>query len=169
MAVALFCSADYVKKHSIVGGSLDGDKLKQFIKIAQDTHIQNYLGTELYEKLEDLVVANEISDVGNEAYATLLNTYIKPMLAWYTQWEYFPFASYTLNNGGLFKRSPDNSETLTEGELNTLTQKAMDKAIFYTNRLLDYLCANSSSFAEYTQTTDGQYPDKDVNNFGWVL
>lgn len=166
----LFCSAKYVKQRSIMDGALDPDKLLNFIEVAQDIHVQNYLGTPLYDKILDLVVNDTIGDVGNEVYNTLLTDYIKPMLAWYAQSDYFYFAPYTVSNSGVYKHSSENSETAIKDEVDALAQRAKNNAIHYTNRLVDYLCDNSSSYPEYSQsTTDGMSPDKDVNTIGWVL
>ena len=51
MAKALFISTTDLKRNTILNGNLDVDKVLQYISIAQEIHIQNYLGTKLYEKL----------------------------------------------------------------------------------------------------------------------
>ena len=48
MATALFISRTDLVKNSILDGNVDTDKFIQFIKIAQQIDIQNYLGTDLY-------------------------------------------------------------------------------------------------------------------------
>ena len=45
MATALFISRTDLVKNSILDGNVDTDKFIQFIKIAQEIHIQNYLGS----------------------------------------------------------------------------------------------------------------------------
>ena len=52
MAKALFITTADLKKFTAVNGNLDPDKFTQFILVAQDTHIQNFIGTDLYEKIE---------------------------------------------------------------------------------------------------------------------
>ena len=47
MATALFIKRADIVKNTIINGNVDTDKFIQFIKIAQEMHIQNYLGTEL--------------------------------------------------------------------------------------------------------------------------
>ena len=54
---ALFINVNDLKRKSILSGNLDGDKVIQFIEVAQDTAIQNYLGGKLYQKLQDLIVS----------------------------------------------------------------------------------------------------------------
>ena len=76
---ALFVSPKYIKRKSIIDGDVDADKIVQFIETAQDIHIQNYLGTNLYKKLQSLIIAGTINDVGNADYKLLLDDYIKPM------------------------------------------------------------------------------------------
>ena len=50
---ALFITIQDVKQKSIISGNVDPDKIVQFVEVAQDTHIQNYLGGTLYKKATD--------------------------------------------------------------------------------------------------------------------
>ena len=102
MAKALFISTKDIKRYSIMNGNVDNDKFIQYIEIAQEIHIQNYLGTKLYEKLEDLIIANEINDQANSAYKTLLETYVKPMTIIWEQVVFLTFAAYTISYGGVY-------------------------------------------------------------------
>ena len=61
---ALFVSIADIKKKSIISGNVDPDKIVQFVEVAQDTHIQNYLGGKLYKKLQELIVDGELDDAG---------------------------------------------------------------------------------------------------------
>ena len=76
MAEALLIQPIDLKRFTFVDGNLDSDKLLQFVKIAQDIHIQSYLGTDLLNKLKADVTAGTLTGV----YLTLLDTYVKPML-----------------------------------------------------------------------------------------
>ena len=88
-----------------MGGSVDADKFIQFIEVSQDIHIQNYLGTSLYDKISSLITGGTINDSANAAYKTLLNDYITPMLIWFAQSDYYMFASYQVSNGGVYKHT----------------------------------------------------------------
>jgi hypothetical protein len=164
---ALFISVAELKKKSIIDGNVDSDKILQFVEVAQDTHIQNYLGTDLYNKLQSEIVAGTLS--GN--YLSLLNDYIKPMLIWYSQATILPFLLFQVKNGGVYKHSSENSETINKDELDYIIQRTRDNAEFYTKRFLDYICANSTLFPEYLTNSNGDmYPDKDVNySGGWLI
>ena len=51
MAQALFITRDDLVKFTAINGNIDADKFVQWIKVAQDIHIQNYLGTKLFDKI----------------------------------------------------------------------------------------------------------------------
>lgn len=167
---ALFINVKDLKRKSIISGNIDGDKIIQFIEVAQDTAIQNYLGGKLYKKIQQLIVDDTLSDEVNADYKLLLMDYIKPMLIWYTQANYIPFAAYTVSNGGIFKRSPENSNEVSQEEVSLLTAKVTDTADFYTRRFIDFMNYNSTLYPEYTSNQDNDmYPDRDVQYTGFVL
>ena len=165
---ALFISILDLKKKSILSGNVDPDKIIQFVEVAQDTHIQNYLGGKLYDKMQTLILDNTISDAGNADYKTLLDEYVKPMLIWFTQSDYMPFAAYQVSNGGVFKHRSENSDSITTEELNILVRRATETAEFYTRRFMDYMDHNSHLYPEYLESSnEDMHPDKDVN-FGGI-
>ena len=86
---ALFISRDDLVKNSILDGNVSTDKFIQFIKVAQQINIQNYLGTDLYNKISADILAGTLT--GN--YLALVEDYIQPMLIHYAMMEYLPFAA----------------------------------------------------------------------------
>jgi len=109
---ALFITLNDLKRKSIISGNTDDDKLIQFVEVAQDLHIQNYLGGNLYDKLQDLILTDTLDDVANVNYKNLINQYVKPMLIWFSQSSYLPFASYNIGNGGIYKHIGDNKQAI---------------------------------------------------------
>ena len=169
---ALFISSTELKKKSFIDGSVDSNKLLQYIELAQDVHIQNYLGGRLYKKIESLIVDGTISDAGNSIYKDLLDDYIKPMHIWYSQAVYVPYSSFQIDNGGLFKHTSENAETVQREDLDYLTRKSLANAEFYAKRFLDYMCEYGNDFPEYctTSSDENMSPDKDINySGGWYL
>ena len=171
MAEGLFITRKDLVKFTAVNGNVDTDKFIQFIKIAKDIHIQNYLGTDLYNKLQTLITTgNDINNPANAHYKSLLTTYIKPMLIWFTQSNYLPFAMYQIGNGGVFKHRSENSDSVTQEEVAMLINKVSETAEFYTRRFIDYMTYNSTLYPEYnSNSNEDMYPDKDVNFHSWVL
>lgn len=167
MATALFITRSELVRNTIINGNVDTDKFLQFIKIAQQMHIQNYLGSKLYDKISNEITAGTLTG----DYLSLKNDYIIPMLIHFAMVDYLPFAAYEIKNGGLFKHRSENSETPTKDEVDFLVQKHRTFADFYTRRFIDYMSFNASTkFPEYyTNNNDDMYPDKDANFVGWVL
>lgn len=166
MATALFISRTDIVKNSILDGNIDTDKFIQFIKIAQEIHIQNYLGTDLYDKISNDITGNSLTG----AYQTLVNKYVQPMLIHYAMADYLPFAAYQVKNGGVFKHQSENAESVQKSEVDYLVNKERDFAEYYTRRMIDYITFNISSFPEYnTNNNEDIYPDKDALYHGWVL
>jgi len=166
MATALFITPTDLKQNSLIDGNVDVDKFIQFIKIAQQIHLQNYLGTALYDKISQDIIDQDLT--GN--YLTLVRDYLKDMLIHYAMVDYLPFAAYQVANGGVYKNVSENSESVTKDEVDTLIEKHRTFAQFYTRRFIDYMTFNNSLFPEYNAASnEDMYPDKEANFTGWVL
>jgi hypothetical protein len=166
MAQALFVTREDIVKFTAMNGNVDTDKFIQFVKIAQDIHIQNYLGTKLFNKINDEIVAGTLAN----PYLALLKDYIKPMVIHFAMVEYLPFAAYTIANKGVFKHNSENSTNVEKNEVDFLIEKERDIAQHYTNRFLDYICYNTATFPEYNTNSNGDmFPDSNSSFTGWVL
>ena len=56
MAEALLITRNDVVKFTAMNGNVDTDNFIQYVKIAQDIHIQNFLGTDLLQKLQAEII-----------------------------------------------------------------------------------------------------------------
>jgi len=170
MAYALLISTEDVKKFTIVNGNLDADDFIEYIKISQDITIQNYLGSKLYQKLQTLILNNDINQAGFVNYKNLLTIYVKPMLIHWAMVYYLPFAAYTLSNKGLFKHSSENATNVDKAEVDFLVEKERDIAESYTQRFIDFMCYNMNTYPEYNNNNNEDV-NPDTNNFygGWYL
>jgi hypothetical protein len=170
MATVLFINRTDLIRNSILDGNVDTDRFIQFIKISQQINIQNYLGSELYDKFTLIVGNGDINNAPFADYKELLNEYIQPMLIWFAQVDYFPFAAYQVKNGGVFKHTSESAETVSKNEVDYLVEKARTHADWYSRRFIDYMTFNQSKFPEYTtNTNDDIYPSYDATFNGWVL
>ena len=166
MAEALLIGRADVVKFTAMNGNVDTDKFIQWIKTAQDIHIQNYLGTDLFVKIQADIIAGNLA--GN--YLSLVNVHIKPMLIHWAMVEYLPFAAYTIANKGVFKHSSENAENVSKEEVDFLVEKERDLAQYYTDRFISYMTFNNSLFPEYSSNNnDDINPSYDSNFSGWVL
>lgn len=166
MAEALLVTRKDIVKFTAMNGNVDTDKFIQYIKISQDKHIENYLGTDLMDKIQADIIASTLSG----DYLALVNEWVKPCLIHWAMVEYLPFANFTIANKGVFKHTSENAEGVTKEEIDYLLEKERNTAQYYTDRLIDYLSFNAGSkFPEYyTNNNEDVYPDKDIFG-GWVI
>ena len=167
MAQALFINRKDLVKFTAMNGNVDTDSFIQYVKIAQDIHVQNYIGTDLYNKIQTDIIDSSLEG----DYLTLVTDYIKPMLIHWAMVEYLPFAAYTVSNKGVYKHSSENSENVSKDEVDFLIEKERNTAQYYTERFISYMTFNASTKVPeyYTNSNEDIYPDKDENFEGWVL
>ena len=166
MATALWIKREDLVRQTALGGNVDQDKFLQFIKIAQEIHIQNYTGTKLSDKISADIIAGTLSN----PYLALVNDYLQPMLIHWAMVEYLPFAAYTIANGGVYKHTSENSTSVEKNEVDFLVEKERNIAQYYTDRFITYMSYNQATFPEYYQNSNADvYPDTDANFASWVL
>ena len=167
MATTLFITPTDLKQNTILNGNVDTDMFIQFIKIAQQMHVQNYLGTQLYNAITTKI--NTTTLTGD--YLDLVVDYIQPMLIHFAMVDYLPFANYQIRNGGVFKHRTENSESTSKDELDLLVQKHRTFADFYAKRFVDYMGIYASQmFPEYWLNNNADmFPDTNPNPISWVL
>lgn len=166
MATALWIKREDLVRQTALGGNVDQDKFLQFIKIAQEIHIQNYTGTKLYDKISNDIIAGTLAN----PYLALVNDYLQPMLIHYAMVEYLPFAAYTIANGGVYKHTSENSTSVEKNEVDFLVEKERNIAQYYTDRFITYMSYNQATFPEYYLNSNADvFPDTDANFSSWVL
>ena len=160
MATVLFINRTDIIRNSILDGNVDTDKFIFLIKSAQVVTIQQYMGTKLYDKMGTLISTDEIDLPANAAYKTLLTEFVQPMLIWYSQ----------IRNGGIYKHSSENSETVSKDEVDFLVEKCRTQADWYSRRFIDFMAFNQQTYPEYTNNTnDDLYPSQDAVFNGWNI
>tara|TARA_B110001450_G_scaffold120274_1_gene113374 strand:+ start:1628 stop:2149 length:522 start_codon:yes stop_codon:yes gene_type:complete len=172
MAQALMITRKDLVTFTSANGSLDPDKFLFFIKNAQIIQIQNYLGTDLYNSIQNMIKNNTLTPVDNPNYYALTENYIKDCLIYWAFVEFLPFAGVNITNSGIFSQQPENAVALDKDRVDFLIQKTRSTAEYFTNRLVDYLCDNANTlFPEYyTNTGSDINPDTSLAAFsGWVL
>jgi len=166
MAEALLITRDDLVRFTATNGNMDTDTFIQWIKVAQDIHIQQYTGTELLNKIKTDIVAGTLIN----PYLDLVETYLKPMLIHWAMVEFLPFQAYTIANKGIFKHSSENASNVDKNEVDFLIEKQRYLAQNYTERFIQYMAFSGNTFPEYyTNSNSDIYPNSDSNYMGWVI
>ena len=96
MAYALFITRNDIIKNTPLQGSIDADRLLNFVRTAQDKYILNLVGTVLFDYLQAQIEAGTFNQL-NVYYQDLMNDHIKPTLIWYAVVEYLPLVGCNSN------------------------------------------------------------------------
>lgn len=148
-AEILFVNPDYMKRLTQLNGAVEDATMVPAIILAQDKHVQQYLGTELLNKLKA-----DISGTGVTGdYVTLLDDYVRKATVWWAMVEMLPNLYVQLDNGGLVIRTAENTAAISSADLHREIENARQNAQFYTTRMVEYLCNNSTLFPEYSSNS----------------
>jgi hypothetical protein len=148
-AEVLFVNPDYIKRLTQLNGGVEEAVMVPAIILAQDKYLQQYLGTDLLNKLKTDVTGASLTGV----YQTLLDEYVRKVTVWWAMVEMLPNLYVQLDNGGLIIRTAENTSAITESDLHREIEKARQNAQFYTIRMVEYLLQNSGSFPEYSSNS----------------
>ena len=170
MAYVLFISEEKLKDSTAINLNVDPNLLLPYVRQAQKLYVEPKLGTQLTEKLKDLITLGTINDVGNEAYKTLLDDYIGDMLPNWAFYHAVPFLRFKIENGNIYSKTSETGNALSTEESQSLREEVSNTAQYYTERLIDYICNNTSSFPEYNTNTGADVnPDQNAYYNGMNL
>jgi len=159
MAYVLFISENKIKDRTAIGGNVDMEFMLPYIKVAQKKYIETKLGTDLFEALQTKITAGSLAG----AYQTLVDDYIQDALTHFAFYECLPFLRFKVSNGNIYSKNSETGTALSESEANSLREEIRNTAEFYTQRLIDYIINNLSSFPEYSTSSGADItPDKDA-------
>jgi len=153
MAIALFVSEQYVKQFTPVGGLVEWSEIEPSLHLAQDSYVQDILGSNFYVYLQEQYLGQLLNPD-----ETILVSLIKPALAHRVADQLLPFLHAQLKNKGAMTQSGDYAQPVDLEMLKYLRNELSNRAEFYSVRLSRFLCENRDLFPEYT--TDNEYDMK---------
>ena len=163
MARVLLISEQTLKSNGVINNNVDGMYILPAIEYAQDAGLQPIIGTKLYNKLMDLVADDSIQQETD--YKVLLDEYVTPYLLNKVTADIQIPLNYKLRNQGVVQNQADNTIVPTMKDLQYVIQNYEYKAIFYGNRLSDYLMANKSKFPEYSKVDSSADMHSNPNSY----
>jgi hypothetical protein len=146
MIKALFISESQVKASSVINENVDASVITPIIRKVQELRIHPYLGTALYNDLQDKIIADPTLS-GEPEYKTLLTDYIQPCMLQYIICDATPEMLFKYMNLGVSKKSGSNTKSLEYDEALKMIERYMSDAEQYADKLVRYLIAKASSGA----------------------
>ena len=164
MSYVLFISEQKLKDSTAINLNVSTDLLLPYVRQAQKLYVETKLGTDLTQKLKDLIKLGTIGNVGNEAYKTLVDDYIGDMLPNWAFYHAVPFLRFKIENGNIYSKTSETGNALSTEEAQHLREEVRNTAEYYTERMIDYVRNNTSSFPEYS-TNSGADVNPDSNAY----
>lgn len=157
MSNVIFISEALLKSTTSVHINVEPDDLMPFVVQAQDTYIQELLGTKFYNSLKTKVINTSLTN----AEKTLLDEYISKCLAHFSVYLALPSLNYKIKNKSVLNPSSETSENTDLQELKYLRGTIKDTAEFYRERAREFLRDNEVDYPDYTNPgIDGMMPNR---------
>jgi len=170
MAYVLFISELKLKDSTAINLNVDPEILLPYVLQAQRIYIEPKIGTDLYEKLESLITAGTIGNVGNEAYKTLVDEYIGDCLPSWAFHMCIPYLRFKTENGNIYSKTSETGTALSTEEAQHLREEVRNNAEYFTERMIKYITNNTTLFPEYNTNSGADIsPDRNAYYNGMNL
>ena len=164
MAYVLFISEAKLKDSTAVNLNVSSELLLPFIREAQKLYVETSLGTDLTQKLKDLITAGTLGNIGNEAYKTLVDEYIGDMLPGYALAHALVYLRFKIEAGNIYSKTSETGTSLTTEEAQHLKEEILNTSSYYRERMIEYVRNNTASFPEFS-TNSGADVQPDPNAY----
>ena len=166
MAYVLFISSEKLKSSTALNLNISSDLLLPYILQSQKLYVETKLGTDLTDKLKAEITAGTLAG----AYKTLVDDYIGDMLPNWAFYHAVPFLRFKIENGNIYSKTSETGTALSTEEAQHLREEVRNTAEYYTERMIDYVRNNTSSFPEYNTNSGADVsPDRNAYYNGMNL
>lgn len=155
MKIVRLLSVETFRELQPINEDTDSTTLKKVLYNAQESKIQEHLGTSLYNKIIDLVDSGNITQPANAKYKTLLDDWIVKVLSYWGYVKAIPHMTYQFTDKGVQQRDGNHSRTADPAAVRAKIQGAENDAEFQANLMIKFICNHSSDYREYGEVDDG--------------
>jgi hypothetical protein len=166
--IIIFITEADIKETTFVDDNVDAKLIRQTIREAMDIHIQPILGTTLFEELKTQINSSTLTTLNT----TLLESYVRFALIYWTLYEGVDVFVYKFRNKGVQKQTSENGLVIDTDELKRLMDRFRNKAEWYSERVTKYLIENETSYPSYLNPDSGIdviQPKRNNYTTGWYL
>jgi hypothetical protein len=150
MINTFFTSQAWLKAYLPISQNVQFQDLVPHLQTTHQINLNEFLGTNFFNYLLNTYSAQTLN--ANETI--LVEDFIKPYTAWQTLFYAFPYMSYQLFNKGVLQLTSENGNATDLDVIKYMQKLTNDRAQWFSQRLINYLCDNSSLFPQY-QTNNG--------------
>jgi hypothetical protein len=171
--IIYFVTENDIKENSTISYAVEDKLITNSIIDAQNIDIQYLLGSRLMKKLQELVKTNDIHEVINADYKTLLDDYVVNALFKAIEKRVILKIWVKIRNTGVVQQDNENSTPVEVEVIDKIRREISNDYEYYANLLRNYLCeVELEEYSNYNPDGLNHYekPNKDDNYFnGFVL
>lgn len=163
----LFISENKLKENTAINENVDSTELRFGIQLAQNIYLQETLGTNLFQKLQQLVYNGDIEQPQYLNYKTLLNQFVQPCLIQYSYMQCLDNFFIKFLNVGLVQNRNEQGSPIDIKSLQYLKTNAKNQAEFLDNLLRRHLIFRSGWYPEFNNgnLNNGELPPQTDSAF----
>lgn len=134
-----------LRQASMIDDNVDSTFLTYSIMQAQETGLQEVIGSELYESILKQVEEHTFL---NDDYKTLLDKYIQPYLVNETMAQIVIPIQYKIRNAGIVVGNDQHYQNMNMADVERVQESYKHKAVFNANRMIEFVLSHKESFTE---------------------
>lgn len=146
---------EILKTETPLNDNVGSEFIGPAIETSQDIYLQQLIGTELLDRLYDLIESGEITDEKYVNYKNLIDVHITNYLKYKVLSEITIPLAYKYRNTGVVQTNGDHYTNTTMRDAGLVQNHYEIRASFYAERMTSYLCANASVFPEWKSRRSG--------------
>jgi len=164
MNQVLFISEAKLKQNSDVLENVDAKYLRNAILKAQRIKCLPILGSDLFNKISDLIVSGDISDAQYVLYKNLLDNELQQSTISFSIAELLTSLSFKITTKGVLQFENENSQPADLSTIKYLIGRYEDEGEYWLNRMRDYLQQYQTQIPEFSNpnTADMRTIEPDV-------
>lgn len=161
-------SIESIKENTQLFNNIESTKIRPSVLLAQDTDLQDVLGSSLYNFI--YLKRNENGEWTGltSVQQTFVDDYITPALMYYAVAEFVRSSWAEINNIGVVQNGTEQSKPLSSKDHDKYVANFTDKANFYVARLRKWFCDQTDRsdviFSLYEESTQNKQPNRNSPN-----
>lgn len=155
MKIVRLLSVEKFRDLFVINEDTDAAIVKKCLYAAQSVKVHQYLGSELYNKIIDLVDSGNIAQPVNSKYKLLLDDHIQTVLGHWGYHKVIPHLNYQLGDKGHQQREGNHSKPTEKSVVDKMMSIASNDAEFTTDLMVKFICRHASDYPEYGRLDDG--------------
>jgi len=164
MNEVLFITEAKLKQNSDILENVDTKYLRNAILKSQRIKCLPIMGSDLFSKIENLIISGDISLSANSLYKNLLDRELQQAVIAFATAEALPNISFKITTKGVMQQTSENAQPADLSTIQYFIQRYEDEGEYWLNRMRDYLQEFQTQIPEYSNpnTADERTIEPDV-------